>query len=31
MKSVGVNTPKRYRQLWVKNLPKVPTWRLKWY
>src|SRR6218665_2278183 len=28
--SVGVNTPKRYRQLRVKDLPKVPTWRLKW-
>ena len=24
---VGVNTPKRYRQLWVKDLPHVPTWR----
>ena len=21
---------KRYRQLWVKDLPKVPTWRLEW-
>jgi len=21
--------PKRHRQLWVKNLPKVPTWRLE--
>jgi len=28
--SVAVNTPKRYRQLWVKDLPKVPTWRLEW-
>src|SRR6218665_3913064 len=27
---VGVNTPMRYRQLHVKDLPKVPTWRLKW-
>ena len=26
---VGVNTPKRHRQLWVKDLPKVPTWRLE--
>ena len=26
---VGVNTPKRYRQLQVKGLPKVPTWRLE--
>jgi len=26
---VGVNPPKRYRQLWVKVLPKVPTWRLE--
>src|SRR6218665_1485389 len=25
---VGVYTPKRYRQLQVKDLPKVPTWRL---
>ena len=23
---VGVGTPKRYRQLQVKDLPKVPTW-----
>jgi len=23
-------TPKRHRQLWVKDLPKVPTWRLEW-
>ena len=22
-------TPKRHRQLWVKDLPKVPTWPLK--
>ena len=22
-------TPKRHRQLWVKNLPKVPVWRLE--
>jgi len=22
-------TPKHHRQLWVKNLPKVPTWRLQ--
>ena len=22
-------TPKRHRQLWVKDLPKVPTWRLE--
>ena len=27
---IGVNTPKRYRQLWMKDLPKVPTWRLEW-
>ena len=27
---VGVNTPKCYRQLWVKDLPKVPMWRLEW-
>ena len=27
---VEVHTPKRYRQLWVKDLPKVPTWRLEW-
>ena len=27
---VGVNTPKRHRQLRVKNLPKVPTWWLEW-
>ena len=27
---VRVNTPKRYRQLWVKDLPKVPTWWLEW-
>src|SRR6218665_3694240 len=27
---LGVNTPKRYRQLRVKDLPKVPTWRLEW-
>ena len=26
---VGVNMPKRCRQLWVKDLPKVPTWRLE--
>src|SRR6218665_2828393 len=26
---VGVYTPKRYRQLQVKDLPKVPTWRLE--
>ena len=26
---VGVNTPMRYRQLWVKNLPKVPTRHLE--
>ena len=25
----GVNTPKRYRQLLVKDLPKVPAWRLE--
>jgi len=25
---VGVNTPKGYRQPWVKDLPKVPSWRL---
>ena len=24
-----VNTLKRYRQLWVKDLPKVPTWQLE--
>ena len=23
-------TPKRYRQLWLKYLPKVPAWRLEW-
>ena len=23
-------TPKRPRQLWVKDLPNVPTWRLEW-
>jgi len=22
-------TPKSHRQLWVKDLPKVPTWRLE--
>jgi len=22
--------PKRFRWLWVKDLPKVPTWQLKW-
>ena len=27
---VGVNMLKRYRQLWVKDLPKVPTWWLEW-
>ena len=27
---VGVYTLKRNRQLWVKDLPKIPTWRLKW-
>ena len=27
---VWVNTPKRYRQLWVKDLPKVLAWRLEW-
>src|SRR6218665_952647 len=27
---VGVGTPKRYRQLRVKDLPKVPTWWLEW-
>ena len=27
---VGVNTPKHYRQLWVKDLPTVSTWRLEW-
>jgi len=25
-----VNKPKLYRQLWVKELPKVHTWRLEW-
>ena len=25
-----VNTPKRYRQLRVKDSPKVPTWWLEW-
>jgi len=25
---VGVNTPKRYRQLREKDLPKAPMWRL---
>jgi len=24
------NMSKRYRQLWMKDLPKVPTWRLEW-
>src|SRR6218665_1172445 len=28
--TVGVNKPKHYRQLRVKDLPKVPTWRLEW-
>ena len=28
---VGVNAPKRYRQLWVKDLSKVPTWWLEWH
>jgi len=23
-------TPKRHRQLWVKDFPKVLTWRLEW-
>src|ERR687897_366278 len=27
---VGVNTPKRHRQLRVKDLPKVPRQRLEW-
>src|SRR6218665_172868 len=27
--TVGVYTPKRYRQLQVQDLPKVPTWRLE--
>ena len=27
---VGVNTPQRYRQLRVKDLPMVSTWRLEW-
>jgi len=27
---VGVNMPKRYWQLWVKDLPKVPTGQLYW-
>ena len=27
---VGVNTPKRYRQLRVNYLPKVLTWQLEW-
>src|SRR6218665_3497202 len=27
----GVYTPKRYRQLRVKDFPKVPSWRLEWY
>ena len=27
---VGVKTPKRCRQLRVKDLSKVPTWRLEW-
>ena len=27
---VGVNTPKRYRQLRVRDFPKVSTWRLQW-
>jgi len=26
---IGVYTPKRYRQLQVKDLPKVPTWQLE--
>ena len=28
---VGIYTPKRYMQLWVKDLPKVPRWRLERY
>ena len=28
--TVAVNTPKCYRQLWVKDLPKVFTWQLEW-
>ena len=27
---VGVNTPKRYRQLRVKDLPKILMWQLQW-
>jgi len=27
---VGVNTPKHYKQLRVKDLPNVPTWWLEW-
>ena len=27
---VGVNMPKLYRQQWVKDSPKVPTWWLEW-
>ena len=27
---IGANTLKDYRQLRVKDLPKVPTWRLNW-
>jgi len=27
---VGVNKLKHYRQPWLKDLPKVPTWRLEW-
>ena len=26
----GVNTPKCYTKLWVKDLPKAPIWRLEW-
>jgi len=27
---VGVNTSKRNKQLWVNDLPNVPTWRQDW-
>jgi len=27
--TVGVNSPKCYRQLRVKDLPQVPSWRLE--
>ena len=27
---VGVDTSKRYRQQWEKDLPKIPMWQVKW-